>query len=160
MGPHKLLEHLQAMRRYLLLGQGDFISILIENLKSELDKPATELYCYDLSSIMDAAFRSTNTHYDDPEILNYLDVRLMAPCDGDTGWDIISLEYTVRGPLATILEPYMGTYKILFKPLWRMKHMEYVLSSKIWKDQKCNAKVSYQESNNYLIHYLSMSLNC
>lgn len=33
MGPHKLLEHLQAMRRYLLLGQGDFIGILMENLK-------------------------------------------------------------------------------------------------------------------------------
>lgn len=33
MGPHKLLKHLQAMRNYLLLGQGDFIGILIENLK-------------------------------------------------------------------------------------------------------------------------------
>lgn len=33
MGPHKLLEHLQAMRKYLLLGQGDFIGLLMENLK-------------------------------------------------------------------------------------------------------------------------------
>lgn len=32
-GPHKLLDHLQAMRRYLLLGQGDFICSLMENLK-------------------------------------------------------------------------------------------------------------------------------
>lgn len=32
-GPHKLLEHLQAMRKYLLLGQGDFIGLLMENLK-------------------------------------------------------------------------------------------------------------------------------
>ncbi|KAL9883465.1 gamma-tubulin complex component 3 [Glossina fuscipes fuscipes] len=140
MGPHKLLEHLQAMRRYLLLGQGDFIGILMENLKSELDKPAKELYSYDLSSIMDAAIRSTNAQYDDPEILNHLDVRLMSPCDGDVGWDILSLQYTLRGPLATMLEPSMSIYQILFKPLWRMKHMEFVLSSKIWKDQKCNAK--------------------
>lgn len=140
MGPHKLLEHLQAMRRYLLLGQGDFIGILMENLKCELDKPAKELYSYDLSSIMDAAIRSTNAQYDDPEILNHLDVRLMTPCDGDIGWDILSLQYTVRGPLATMLEPSMSIYQVLFKPLWRMKHMEFVLSSKIWKDQKCNAK--------------------
>uniref|UniRef100_A0A1I8N3G9 Uncharacterized protein n=1 Tax=Musca domestica TaxID=7370 RepID=A0A1I8N3G9_MUSDO len=140
MGPHKLLEHLQAMRRYLLLGQGDFIGILMENLKSELDKPAKELYSYDLSSIMDAAIRSTNAQYDDPEILNHLDVRLMSPCDGDIGWDILSLQYTVRGPLATMLEPSMRIYQVLFKPLWRMKHMEFVLSSKIWKDQKCNSK--------------------
>lgn len=32
-GPHKLLEHLKAMRNYLLLGQGDFIGMLMENLK-------------------------------------------------------------------------------------------------------------------------------
>lgn len=32
-GPHKLLEHLHAMRRYLLLGQGDFIGLLMEHLK-------------------------------------------------------------------------------------------------------------------------------
>ncbi|XP_013112399.1 gamma-tubulin complex component 3 [Stomoxys calcitrans] len=140
MGPHKLLEHLQAMRRYLLLGQGDFIGILMENLKSELDKPAKELYSYDLSSIMDAAIRSTNAQYDDPEILNHLDVRIMSPCEGDIGWDILSLQYTVRGPLATMLEPSMCIYQVLFKPLWRMKHMEFVLSSKIWKDQKCNSK--------------------
>lgn len=33
MGPHKLLEHLQAMRKYLLLGQGDFVGQLMEKLK-------------------------------------------------------------------------------------------------------------------------------
>lgn len=32
-GPHKLLSHLYGMRRYLLLGQGDFVSILIEHMK-------------------------------------------------------------------------------------------------------------------------------
>lgn len=39
-----------------------------------------------------------------------------------------------------MLEPSMLTYKILFKPLWRTKHIEFVLSSKIWKNQICNAK--------------------
>lgn len=91
---------------------------------------------------MDAAIRSTNAQYDDPEILNHLDVRLLNPFDGDTGWDIISLQYTVRGPLATMLEPSMHNYQILFRPLWRMKHMEFLLSSKIWRDQMCNVKVS------------------
>lgn len=33
MGPHKLLEHLQAMRKYLLLGQGDLVGLLMEKLK-------------------------------------------------------------------------------------------------------------------------------
>lgn len=60
---------------------------------------------------------------------------------GDYGWDIFTLMFTVRGPLATMLEPSTKTCKTIFKPLWQMKHLEYVLSSKIWKDQICNAKV-------------------
>lgn len=30
---HKLMDHLRALRRYLLLGQGDFIHYLMEILK-------------------------------------------------------------------------------------------------------------------------------
>lgn len=111
--------------------------------RPELDRPAKELYSYELSSILDAALRSTNSQYDDPEILNNLDVRLMSNFEGDTGWDIFSLQYTIQGPLLTMLEVSMPKYLQLFKHLWRLKHMEYVLSAKIWKDQKCNAKVMF-----------------
>ncbi|EDW65668.1 gamma-tubulin complex component 3 [Drosophila virilis] len=139
-GPHKLLDHLQGMRRYLLLGQGDFVSIFIENMKDELEKIGTDIYSHDLSAMLDAALRCTNAQYDDPDILNHLDVVVKTPYAGDCGWDVISLQYTVRGPLATMLEPAMPTYKALFKPLWRIKHMEFVLSTKIWKVQMGNAK--------------------
>ncbi|EDX01615.1 gamma-tubulin complex component 3 [Drosophila yakuba] len=139
-GPHKLLDHLQGMRRYLLLGQGDFVSILIEHMKDELERPGVDIYSHDLSSMLDAALRCTNAQYDDPDILNHLDVMVQPPFFGDIGWDIISLQYIVQGPLATMLEPTMPTYKLLFKPLWRMKHMEFVLSMKIWKEQMGNAK--------------------
>nr|XP_053650561.1 gamma-tubulin complex component 3-like [Cherax quadricarinatus] len=37
---HKLLDHLRALRRYLLLGQGDFINYLMQILNVELCKPA------------------------------------------------------------------------------------------------------------------------
>ncbi|XP_017063803.1 gamma-tubulin complex component 3 [Drosophila eugracilis] len=139
-GPHKLLDHLQGMRRYLLLGQGDFVSILIENMKDELERTGADIYANDLSSMLDAALRCTNAQYEDPDILNHLDVMVQRPYNGDIGWDIISLQYIVEGPLATMLEPTMPTYKLLFKPLWRMKHMEFVLSMKIWKEQMGNAK--------------------
>lgn len=33
LGTYRLMEHLQSMRKYLLLGQGDFIGLLMENLK-------------------------------------------------------------------------------------------------------------------------------
>ncbi|XP_022208893.2 gamma-tubulin complex component 3 [Drosophila obscura] len=139
-GPHKLLDHLQCMRRYLLLGQGDFVSVFIEHMKDELEKPGTEIFTHDLSAMLDTALRCTNAQYDDPEILNHLDVVAQKPFMGDKGWDIVSLQYVVQGPLATMLEPTMCTYKALFKPLWRIKHMEFVLSTKIWKEQMTNGK--------------------
>ncbi|XP_037719344.1 gamma-tubulin complex component 3-like [Drosophila subpulchrella] len=139
-GHHKLLDHLQAMRRYMLLGQGDFVGILIDNMKDDLERNGADIYANDLSSMLDAALRCTNAQYEDPDILNHLDIIVQRPFAGDIGWDIISLKYVVHGPLATMLEPTMPTYKLLFKPLWRMKHMEFVLSIKIWKEQMGNAK--------------------
>ncbi|XP_016956200.1 gamma-tubulin complex component 3 [Drosophila biarmipes] len=139
-GSHKLLDHLQAMRRYMLLGQGDFVSILIDNMKDELERNGCDIYANDLTSMLDAALRFTNAQFDDPDILNHLDIIVQRPFAGDIGWDIISLKYIVHGPLATMLEPTMPTYKQVFKPLWRMKHMEFVLTTKIWKVQMGNAK--------------------
>ncbi|XP_055683487.1 gamma-tubulin complex component 3 [Lutzomyia longipalpis] len=140
MGPNRLLEHLKAMRRYLLMGQGDFVGLLMESLKTQLDSPAKEVRCYNLSAIMDATIRMTNAQFDDPDILSHLEVQIMEPFDGDTGWDIFYLKYTVQGPVATMLEPCMARYKMIFKPLWRTKRIEFVLMSKVWKDQMCNAK--------------------
>lgn len=70
----------------------------------------------------------------------------MSNFEGDTGWDVFSLQYTVQGPLLTMLEVSMPKYLQLFKHLWRLKHMEYVLTAKIWKDQKSNAKVTMNEN--------------
>lgn len=138
MGQYRLLEHLQAMRKYLLLGQGDFINLLMENLKDELDRPAKDLYQHALFSIVAASVRATS-QFDDAEILEHLDVKLVHAIDGDRGWDIFTLQYTVHGPLATILELNMGRYQELFKPLWKAKHTEFVLDN-IWKEQMLNAK--------------------
>lgn len=138
LGQYRLLEHLQAMRKYLLLGQGDFINLLMENLKDELDRPAKDLYQHALFSIVASSVRATS-QFDDAEILQHLDVKLVHAIDGDRGWDIFTLQYTVHGPLATILELNMGKYQELFKPLWKAKHTEFVLDN-IWKEQMLNAK--------------------
>ena len=39
-GPHQLMAHVQALRRYLLLGQGDLIRHLMDIMSPELAKPA------------------------------------------------------------------------------------------------------------------------
>lgn len=112
-----------------------------------MDRSAKELYRLELSSIVDSTVRATSTQFDDPEVLNYLDVRLSNPFEGETGWDIFTLKYSVKGPLATLLEHTMPSYHTLFRTLWRTKHVEFILSLKIWKDQKCNAKVSSLPTN-------------
>jgi gamma-tubulin complex component 3 len=138
MTQYKLMEHLHAMKKYLLLGQGDFINVLMENLKDELDRPAKDLYQHALFSIVASSIRTTSQS-EENEILDHLDVKLVHAIDGDKGWDIFTLQYTVHGPLATILEPNMGKYQELFKPLWKAKHVEFVLNN-IWKEQMLNSK--------------------
>uniref|UniRef100_A0AAY4ELT8 Gamma-tubulin complex component n=1 Tax=Denticeps clupeoides TaxID=299321 RepID=A0AAY4ELT8_9TELE len=136
-----LLEHLQAMRRYLLLGQGDFIRHLMDLLKPELARPATTLYQHNLTGILETAVRATNAQFDCPEILKRLDVRLLEVSPGDTGWDVFSLDYHVEGPIATVFtRECMSHYLRVFNFLWRAKRMEYILTD-IWKGQMCNAKL-------------------
>ncbi|XP_067127787.1 gamma-tubulin complex component 3 homolog [Centruroides vittatus] len=130
---YKFLDHLQAMRKYLLLGQGDFIRHLMDLLEIELAKPANMLYLHNLSGILESAIRATNAQFDNIDILQRLDVRLLEVSAGDTGWDVFSLDYHVDGPIGTVFAPQcMIAYLRLFNSLWRAKRMEYVLSS-MWK---------------------------
>uniref|UniRef100_A0A8C8VJZ5 Tubulin gamma complex associated protein 3 n=1 Tax=Pelusios castaneus TaxID=367368 RepID=A0A8C8VJZ5_9SAUR len=138
---YNLLEHMQAMRRYLLLGQGDFIRHLMDLLKPELARPATTLYQHNLTGILETAVRATNAQFDNPEILKRLDVRLLEVSPGDTGWDVFSLDYHVDGPIATVFtRECMSHYLRVFNFLWRAKRMEYILTD-IWKGHMCNAKL-------------------
>ncbi|XP_032879048.1 gamma-tubulin complex component 3 isoform X2 [Amblyraja radiata] len=138
---YNLLEHIKAVRRYLLLGQGDFVRHLMDLLKPELARSASTLYQHNLTGILETAVRATNAQFDNPEILKRLDVRLLEISAGDTGWDVFSLDYHVDGPIATVFtRECMNHYLRVFNFLWRAKRMEYVLTD-IWKGQMCNAKL-------------------
>lgn len=140
-GKYKFMDHLKAMRRYLLLGQGDFIRHLMDLLEEDLAKPASNLYLHNLTGILETAIRGTNAQFDDSDILKRLDVRLLEVSPGDTGWDVFSLDYHVDGPIRTVFTPEcMIMYLRVFNFLWRAKRMEYVLSV-IWKNQIFNAKL-------------------
>ncbi|XP_050408701.1 gamma-tubulin complex component 3 homolog [Patella vulgata] len=137
---YKFLDHLKAMRRYLLLGQGDFIRHLMDLLEEDLAKPASNLYLHNLTGILEMAIRATNAQYDDSDTLKRLDVRLLEVSPGDTGWDVFSLDYHVDGPIKTVFTPEsMILYLRVFNFLWRAKRMEYILAM-IWKNQISYAK--------------------
>ncbi|XP_062521244.1 gamma-tubulin complex component 3 homolog isoform X2 [Corticium candelabrum] len=132
---YKFMDHLKALRRYLLLGQGDFIRHLMDLLEPDLVQDASLLYLYNLTGTLESAVRSTNAQFEEPDILKRLDVRLLELSPGDTGWDVFSLDYHVDGPISTVFtRETMLRYLRTFNFLWRAKRMEHSLSS-VWKTQ-------------------------
>ncbi|GLV41423.1 Gamma-tubulin ring protein 91 [Carabus blaptoides fortunei] len=142
-GQNRLVEHMQAFRRYLLLGQGDFIRHLLELLAPELSKSANQIYPHNLSAILDSVVRITNAQFENPDTLKRLDVRLMEVSPGDIGWDVFTVLYHIDGPIGTVFEPTLDTYRTLFGALWKAKRMEFVLSS-MWKRQITSSKTCRQ----------------
>ncbi|CAH0386178.1 unnamed protein product [Bemisia tabaci] len=152
-----LYEHLHGLRKYMLLGQGDFIRYLMEMIEHKLDGSAHILYQHNLQSILETAIRSTNAQFDNIVILNSLIVKIMTPNDGDFGWDVFRLEYELNGPLATIFKKNEVEYSQLFNFLWNIKRLEYVLS-KLWRNQSLINKSSILLTELKSVFVLSCSL--
>lgn len=125
-----LFDHLDALKRYLLLGQGDFIALLMESLSSNLDRPAGSQYRHTLTAQLEHAIRGSNAQFDSPDILRRLDARLTEMEKGDTGWDVFTLEYKVDAPVDVIITPWANRqYLKIFNLLWRVKRVEFALGS-------------------------------
>lgn len=125
-----LFEHLNALKRYLLLGQGDFIALLMESLSTNLDRPAGSQYRHTLTAQLEHAIRGSNAQFDSPDILRRLDARLTEMEKGDTGWDVFTLEYKVDAPVDVIITPWANRqYLKIFNLLWRVKRVEFALGS-------------------------------
>lgn len=133
-------EHLQALKKYLLLGQGDFIALLMECLASNLDQPAGSLYRHVLTGQLENAVRGSNAQYDDEEVLHRLDAQVMELSHGDLGWDVFSLEYKINAPINVIITPWANRkYLTLFNFLWRIKRVEFALGS-TWRRSMTGAR--------------------
>ena len=126
----RLFEHLEALKRYLLLGQGDFIALLMESLSGNLDRPAGSQYRHTLTAQLEHAIRGSNAQYDSPDTLRRLDARLTEMEKGDTGWDVFTLEYKVDAPVDVVITPWANKqYLKIFNLLWRVKRVEFALGS-------------------------------
>jgi len=125
-----LFEHLRALKKYLLLGQGDFIALLMESLSSSLDNPAGSQYRHTLTAQLEHAIRGSNAQYDSQDVLRRLDARLVELSHGDVGWDVFTLEYKVDAPVDVVITPWASKqYLVIFNLLWRVKRVEFALGS-------------------------------
>lgn len=130
---YQMMDHFKAIKRYLLLGQGDFIKYLMDLMENELNKPANQVFYHNLQSLMDAAIRVTNAQYEKEDIIKRLDLRLMYVSPSELGWDVCCLDYKFDGPLRTIFtEENSLRYMRIFNHLWRVKRMEYTTCG-VWK---------------------------
>ncbi|KIW08601.1 hypothetical protein, variant [Verruconis gallopava] len=125
-----LFDHLGALKKYLLLGAGDFISILMESLAANLEKPANTQYRHTLTAQLEHAVRNSNAQYDSPDVLRRLDSRMLELSHGEIGWDVFTLEYKISPPVDVIITPYGSKqYLKVFNFLWRVKRVEYALNT-------------------------------
>ncbi|KAJ0409577.1 hypothetical protein ATCC90586_010088 [Pythium insidiosum] len=59
-----LLDHCRALRRYMLLGQGDFIQYLMDLLRPELSKRATQVHRHTLMNVLETALNASNAKFE------------------------------------------------------------------------------------------------
>ncbi|KAF5363247.1 hypothetical protein D9756_000424 [Leucocoprinus leucothites] len=125
----KLLDHLDALRNYLMLGRGDFADQLMEALDPSLTKPANTLYRHNLTATLETAIRSSSAQHDPVDVLRRLDARMLEYSHGEIGWDVFTLEYKVESPIDTVLDSEsMEKYLKLFRYLWQQKRVELALN--------------------------------
>ncbi|KAH7358443.1 spindle pole body component alp6 [Plectosphaerella cucumerina] len=142
-----LFEHLQALKNYILLGQGDFIALLMESLAANLDRPAGAQYRHTLTAQLEHAIRGSNAQFDSPEVLRRLDARMLQLSHGDIGWDCFTLEYKIDAPVDVVVTDWGNRqYLKVFNFLWRIKRVEFALAS-TWRKCMTGARGVLQNSD-------------
>ena len=142
-----LFEHLQALKNYYLLGQGDFIALLMESLAANLDRPAGAQYRHTLTAQLEHAIRGSNAQFDSPEVLRRLDARMLQLSHGDIGWDCFTLEYKIDAPVDVVVTEWGNRqYLKVFNFLWRIKRVEFGLLS-TWRKCMTGARGVLQTSD-------------
>ncbi|PWA77239.1 gamma-tubulin complex component protein [Artemisia annua] len=140
---YKFKEHCVAIKRFLLLGQGDFVKYLMEIVEPVLSEPAKTISKIHLAGLLEKAILSSSAQHNDSDSLHRLKVKMMPHKAGDTGWDVFSLDYHAGVPLNTVFsEPVMGNYFRIFNFLWRLRRVEHAVLG-VWKTMKPNLITSH-----------------
>ncbi|KAJ8532757.1 hypothetical protein K7X08_015646 [Anisodus acutangulus] len=140
---YKFKEHCLAIKRYLLLGQGDFVQYLMDIVGPDLSEPANTISSFKLATLLESAITSSNAQYDGCDIRARLRVKMMPHNTGDRGWDVFSLEYDAGVPLNTVFtESVMTRYIRVFNFLWKLRRVEHALTG-TWKTMKPNCITSH-----------------
>nr|GEV64496.1 gamma-tubulin complex component 3 [Tanacetum cinerariifolium] len=140
---YKFKEHCLAIKRFILLGQGDFVQYLMELAEPVLSEPAKTISKIHLSGLLEKAILSSSAQYNDNDSLHRLKVKMMPHKAGGTGWDVFSLDHHAGILLNTVFtESVMGNYFRIFNFLWRLRRVEHAVLG-VWKTMKPNVITSH-----------------
>lgn len=144
---HHLQTHLWALKQFLLLGRGDFVSALLDGLHRELDSRSADsrrvgsgemdgVYVHTLMSVVETALRTTNAKHLPSYVLERLSVNLIAANPSNErpdAWDAFHLAYIVDAPLTAVVHPEATSlYQRVFALLFRLKRIVYMLN-RTWR---------------------------
>ncbi|KAL3827162.1 hypothetical protein ACHAXA_006717 [Cyclostephanos tholiformis] len=130
---YHMMQHLLALKHFLFLGQGDFVSSFVESLNQEFSGRTLTAGIYDhtLSALLEGSLRSTTARFLPSFVLGNLEAKLFKVDKNDTNrywmgppptakvvemtpwkdneasiqdaWDFIYLEYKINSPLDAIV---------------------------------------------------------
>ncbi|OLY85360.1 Gamma-tubulin complex component 3-like protein [Smittium mucronatum] len=101
---YNLMNHVAAMKKYLLLEQGDFVQFLVETLGNQLDKPSNRLLHHNIMTAVESAVRNSNAQYDSVEYTDRISVRLNAiPHGENSGWSAFPITYHIDSPITYVI---------------------------------------------------------
>ncbi|CAK8997629.1 unnamed protein product [Durusdinium trenchii] len=130
MNHFSLGEHALALRRFLLLGQGDFVQSLMDALQEELDIDANKIHKHQLMGILEMALRQSNAQFCSVDVLGRLGIKLRSPERGERGWDVFLLDYSIDSPLHVVFTPnIMQKYDRAFSFLWKLRRVSHALAA-------------------------------
>lgn len=95
-------SHLLALKKFMLLGQGDFVTCLMDGVGPELKRRANQLFRHNLTGILEGALRASNAQFEPSYVLDRIGIRLLEASPGDSGWEIFSLDYSIDAPLNAV----------------------------------------------------------
>ncbi|XP_055327370.1 LOW QUALITY PROTEIN: spindle pole body component 97-like [Paramacrobiotus metropolitanus] len=156
---HKLDLHLLALRKYFLMSRGDFIQIIMDNLRDRLDQPTVNvMYSANLTATL---YEAINMDLEEAEVIKALDtVMVSVRSDTEIGWDAFSLEYRITGPLINVLTKHaINRYKRIFSHLWRIKRAEYLLCALWRRELKPKAGASNFSGMEALCHETNLMMH-
>ncbi|PVV04835.1 hypothetical protein BB560_000653 [Smittium megazygosporum] len=136
MNDYNLMKHIAAMKKYLLLEQGDFVQCLVESLGSQLDRPASRLIHHNIMTSVESAIRSSNAQFDAFEFTERISVRINAVSSSEnSGWSAFPITYHLDSPISYVIsDSTMSKYNELTTFLLKLKRIELHLHQ-LWQHQ-------------------------